>query len=285
MTLLIVTAFLLAGAVAHATIIVDAWYRLGEADAPVPAVNGQTSDTTTVDSSGNGYNLTWTPRTGSLTGTYTSAVAASAASTMGSSVAMNFGDNGVYGNSTAPCTNTTAMGVEGWFEVPNTNQQCLAYDGDTYRNGFGLYLYGGVIRALCGGSQAGSGWAAISTFVPTPNTWFYAAAVFNSGTTSIYINSTTPNVTTPGHLINGTTPTSLATAGFEIGAARDIQGTSSTVDYLLGAADEVRVFTWTGSNFNAATDLEYAQTPEPSTLALLTAGLLGLLAYAWRRRK
>jgi hypothetical protein len=27
------------------------------------------------------------------------------------------------------------------------------------------------------------------------------------------------------------------------------------------------------------------QTPEPSTLALLATGLVGLLAYAWRKRK
>jgi hypothetical protein len=28
-----------------------------------------------------------------------------------------------------------------------------------------------------------------------------------------------------------------------------------------------------------------ATIPEPGTLALLTAGLLGLLCYAWRKRK
>ena len=31
--------------------------------------------------------------------------------------------------------------------------------------------------------------------------------------------------------------------------------------------------------------LPMATTPEPSTLLLAASGLLGLLAYAWRRRK
>ena len=30
---------------------------------------------------------------------------------------------------------------------------------------------------------------------------------------------------------------------------------------------------------------QFAVIPEPGTLALLAAGLLGLLAYAWRKRK
>ena len=31
--------------------------------------------------------------------------------------------------------------------------------------------------------------------------------------------------------------------------------------------------------------LDYAAVPEPGTMALLSAGLFGLLAYAWRKRK
>ena len=359
MALLAATAFAFVGAVAQANVVVDGDWKLGEADTnPTtglpPAVDGQASDPTTVDSGPNGYTLGWIPKSAGLTGTYTATVAPSAAAATGSTVAMNFGGNGFYATTTTPCTNTTEMGIEGWFEVPDTSQQCLAYDGNTYRNGMGLYLFGGTIRVLCGGS--GSGWGATSTFTPTPNTWFYAAAVFDSGNVSLYINSNSaPTATGTGQRIY---PIG-ASVGFEIGGARDTEGTGATVDRLKGAADEVRVFTWDGINtiFNAATDLEYGQSvappqnpgdangdkqvdindltivltnygqtgmvwsqgdfngdhqvdindltivltdygttysaglkgikavPEPGTLALIAAGLAGLLAYAWRKRK
>jgi hypothetical protein len=184
----------------------------------------------------------------------------------------------------------------------------LVFNGNSFNNGLGLYLYENSatdtmqICGLAGGSSsfgtgggAGSGSGHLfSGFTPTVNQWFYAAVVVNgsSGADSIYIDS----CTTPAATGTGTFNTPAAAGGgnpfhvgFVLGSAGNTNNTNYTVltaSELWGAADDVRVLTWNGTTyvFNPATDLEYP-TPEPSTLALLTAGLLGLMTYAWRRRK
>jgi len=260
MAMLAIAIFVLANAAGQAEIIVDGYYHLGEADSG--AANGVAGNATTVDSSGNAKDLT----KGGTT-TYSSSVGSTAVAHTGSTLSMDFGTDG--GNSYSRANNLTAnqdnFGIEGWFKVADTTNQGLAFNGIDGGNGFGLVVQYGQIY----GAYPGVAWV-YTGFTPTANEWFYVAMVRDSGTTTMYVNNTTPigdNLSAP----------QAPGAQFSIGGA--------AADPLKGWADEVRVFHFVEGCFSTDDLLISATVPEPSTLLALMTGLLGLLAYAWRRRK
>ena len=63
-----------------------------------------------------------------------------------------------------------------------------------------------------------------------------------------------------------------------------------TFNYCEGVNDAGQILVWSlGANGGGTTNRTFLLTPvvvpEPSTLLLSAMGLLGLLAYAWRKRK
>lgn len=262
--LLAVAVMLVAANLAQATVTAAGYYRLGEADAG--AVAGNPGNATTEDSGANNMDLTnWTG-----TQTYSSNVAASAAAAVGSSLSMDFAGNGFYLTQADCLTDATDnFGIEGWFNIDSLTQMGLACNGDGLGTaGFGLYVLGGTVQGYyCQLAVFDSG------FAPTPGEWFYAALVRDGGITKMYVNNTN-EITVAG---NTATPYSAAAAPqFSLGVV--------SYDEFAGLADEIRVFTFEPGAFNAGSDLLIA-VPEPSTFALLAAGLFGLVAYAWRKQK
>jgi hypothetical protein len=252
-------AMLLFAGVAQASVITVGYYRLGEADPG--AVAGNPVNATTEDSSGlgNAVNLV-----GPLT--YSSDVAPSAAAATGSSLSMS--NPGGYGYIGSPWTTAVDnFGMEGWFKLSNVvKEQALVWNGNAAAgNGWGLLFNGGYIQGYFAGVSIWN-----SDFAPTQDEWFYAAIVRDAGVARVYINGTTPATATS--TITPTTPAGLAalcTAGGD--------------DGMLGLMDEVRVFTFEPGSFNASTDL-LISVPEPSTFALLAMSILGIAAFARRKR-
>jgi hypothetical protein len=188
---------------------------------------------------------------------------------------MTFNGNGYYLRTSNVTANTDNFCIEGWFKMTDpTRQQCLVFNGNSYLNGYGIYNLGGKITGI-----AGAGGTVATIAVPA-NQWFYAALVENGGVPTMYL-STGSGITEYDFSQGDLTPHAPA-AEFMIGAAGNPSNGFS--DKLIGAADEVRISTFALGGFNAGTDLliEGPKTPEPSTLVLLTLGLFGLTAYAWR---
>jgi probable HAF family extracellular repeat protein len=88
----------------------------------------------------------------------------------------------------------------------------------------------------------------------------------------------TPNGTT-GTMVDlnslGLLPADLASAGWYFQYANAINDSGSIVGSLYNNS----------TNAQRAFTLIAVPAPEPSTLLLVATGLLGLLAYAWRKRK
>jgi hypothetical protein len=255
---------LLAGGLAQATVTAVGYYRLGEADPGAAA--GNQGNGTTADSSGSGMGLTyWTG-----TQNYSSSVAASAAAAVGSNLSMDFAGDGFYLTQANCLTGATDnFGIEGWFNPDYIAQMGLCCNGDGLGTaGWGLYVLGGTVQGYyCQAALFDSG------FAPTAGEWFYAALVRDNGITKMYINNAN-EITVANNTI---APYSAANAPqFSLGVV--------SYDAFVGKADEVRVFTFEPGAFNAGRDL-LISAPEPSSLALLAAGLIGLAGYAWRKRK
>jgi hypothetical protein len=256
-------AMLFACNLARAEIVVQAYYHLGESDSGAvadAAGNGQT-----VDSTGNGYDMTYWQGTMA----YSSSVAASAAEKSGSNLSMNFASDATsfylyQGDGDFRVTDN--FGIEGWFKVDDLSQQGLVFAGDSFGNGYGLYVLGGHVQGLYGAMELFD-----TGIAPTAGEWFYAALVRDGGVTNMYVNDSS-EITFAS-----------TNAPFEPGA--QISLGIAGYDPMHGNADEVRVFTFAPGSFDASTDLLISQVPEPSTLALLAMGLCGLAAYAWRKRK
>ncbi|NLF09588.1 MAG: PEP-CTERM sorting domain-containing protein [Pirellulaceae bacterium] len=274
-------------------IMVKNYYRLGEADfsfGPPPAIGDPGLDPT-VDS--NGYlNL----------GKFGSPTYAAGATNPGSTLSMEF-----YGIGTdTPAThyyNTTGVGslfttnnfgLDFWVNIksfPEYNNQAFVSIGEygSYNGGtnWGLHIgstsndNGNFIVAAANG-YFWTGSTPLST-----NQWYHVVFVSKTplGTgehdhdSHLYINGVE-------EIGGGSMPMLYDNAGTQINNSVTIGARNAQphrFDWGASALiDEYRLFTFAEGQFDIR-DTEII--PEPGTLALLVMGLLGMVVYAWRKRR
>lgn len=149
-----------------------------------------------------------------------------------------------------------------------------------------LYSAAGGIAADVNEFAVGTGMAGLT---PTDGAWIGGGAGYNLDTYSNSTNSTLENfsveydltaataadaikifkgITPVGtDLMTSNVPTSFTSGLFEIGLGLNATGTHGNTGFV-GQLDYMRI----------------ESVPEPSTIMLTVAGMLGLLAYAWRKR-
>lgn len=207
-------------------------WRLGDEDAG--ATDGGTTTTTT-----NAYG---SPLVFNTAAPYTSGVSPIAAGWSDSRLGIIF-QTGTYGTSdlvSDPLANsalTDHFGIELWVKAADVNGfKCLAYNGNSAANGWGLYQFGDTYGGLLGGlAFVGFGAAPV-----TPGLWTHLALVRDQGLTTLYVNG----------VAVGATPTApnVPDGRFAVG----VQSQSLNQEYFSGALDDIRVFTFNPGAFTPA---------------------------------
>ena len=102
--------------------------------------------------------------------------------------------------------------------------------------------------------------------------WHHVAMTYDSAAAvkQLYLDGLALGAPEPANALN------VQSQNFMVGA------TVSYGLYFTGQIDDLRVYNNALSGAEIST---LASVPEPSTILLLTTGLIGLLAYAWRKRK
>ncbi|MBE2179751.1 MAG: LamG domain-containing protein [Chthoniobacterales bacterium] len=222
------------GVVSRAGIAPVCSYRLGDMDSAAPVEGGVA--TSTLDDHSPSVMVT--------SGAPTYTADAAPGPLFLSHTALDF--TGGQSASINAVTNVTDnFGIELWVKTRSTSgSRCLAYNGDSASNGWGLMQVDGTFQALFGGvSFVGSAPA-------PPNTWTHLAIVRDSGTTTFYVNGIAAGTS----LSAPHAPSGL----FALAAAPP----ALNAEYFDGVLDEVRVFTFAPGGFRL-TDLRYAAGTTP----------------------
>lgn len=104
--------------------------------------------------------------------------------------------------------------------------------------------------------------------------WHFVAVTYDSSTLEkqLYLNGNTLGLSM-----------TMPEGGLDVGAGSfRVGSTNNGGEFCNGLLDDVRIYNTALTSGEIAT---IAGVPEPSSLLLIISGLIGLLAYAWRKRK
>jgi hypothetical protein len=243
------------------------------------------------DGSGNGHNGAIVNNANSLTGsiTYLASGKLGGAAYFGNENGLVPGKAAAYIDLPTLCSNTnyTGISLSVWYQSPNlTNQELIsAYDANTAKTmvlhselrNDGKYRF--VTRAPAG-TTLGDWRTDAGTYVPSAD-WHHLVMTYDSAAAkeTIYLDN---KVLTDASTVTVTTSPSLGAWASSVclGATADTYSRP-----FAGYVDEVYVFNRAITGGEVQSLYAAATVPEPSSIALIVAGLASIFVYAWRRRK
>ncbi len=181
---------------------------------------------------------------------------------------LDFGGNDI---GTMSSVTIEVWGTYGLSNINNTN--VFSFSGENYA------LYGGA--GLAGILRASSYSEQYVTYPGISGVPSHVAVTLDATTMKVYFNGDFVDSRTLDAVHLSDIPSTYGFLGASITAA--IYGENT----LNGSIDEFRIYNSARSGAEIRADYNTGPNPipEPSAIALLTTGLLGLLAYAWRKRK
>jgi len=193
---------------------------------------------------------------------------------------VSLGASNVPGGSTS----TSIFSIAGWVKIA---------EKETHHGGiYGEYNSGGdhtknhfflpyPSDQVAFGQYPPIGGGIVSLSSVEDGTWHHVAYVQNEPGTfkrKLYVDGSLETFDNSPEAYAGTTP-NLWTIGARLGDPKG--GPTHIPMYMLGRIDDLRFYDVALN----ADQIAVLAIPEPSTLVLLCMGVLGLLAYAWRRRR
>ncbi len=180
---------------------------------------------------------------------------------------------------------TTALTITAWFKANSISQwpaivkkSDLGSDGWTATGGYTMEIatvYGTPhvsFSAVIDGSTSYA-YEPILT-----GKWYFMAATYDGTTISTYIGSGGAGVLVPDSI---SAPGSILPSASDLNIGRDPSHPFQD-RYFDGAIDDVRIY---NRALSAGEINQIYNVPEPSTFVMWAVGTIGLIAYAWRKRR
>ncbi len=186
------------------------------------------------------------------------------------------GGNYISLNESVFSSSPNAFTVELWFNTASLDRSdILNYKNNSGTFDVGVFIEGGKLNLYSNGTNLHTAADSLAA-----GSWYHMALTRDSsGSATIYLNGNS--------VISGVSGfESFGSAGhdFWIGSNHDASDNPSAM--YNGKIDELAIY---GSAMSQPTALAHYNAgitvPEPSTAILLGSALIGLLCYAWRKRK
>ena len=208
----------------RATITVHDYWRMGEND-PGAVADGAVTDT--VDIAGT-YNLAFVG-SGAV---YSTTVDSTALNHTDSTLSVDLAGS-TYASHSVVSPRLNNFGIEAWVNPTEvTNDQIIAYNGDTGTSGWGIMISGSTYSALYGGVII------FGTTAAVPGVWTHVALVRDNGMATLYVDGVAAGTST-------VTPYPPE-GGFALGAPPS----NPTNQFFTGYIDEVRLFSFVPGQFS-----------------------------------